>query len=87
MAKGGGGGGGGNHGNNSTGGGMNFYDVNITTFGNSVSSPQIVAAENPMAAAIKYLESVKAPESEGAFELRCFPRHSAFIVKTKGFLP
>ena len=66
---------------------MNFYDVNITTFGNSVSSPQIVAAENPMAAAIKYLESVKAPESEGAFELRCFPRHSAFIVKTKGFLP
>ena len=66
---------------------MNYYDVNITTFGNSVSAPQIVVAENPMAAAIKYLESVKAPESEGAFELRCFPRHSAFIVKTKGFLP
>lgn len=66
---------------------MNFYDVNISTFGDSAPAPKIVAAENPMAAAIKYLESVKSPKSEGAFELRCFPRHSAFIVKTEGFLP
>ena len=54
---------------------MNFYDVNIQTFGNSMIPSKIVAAENPMAAAIKFLESIKAPESEGAFELRCFPRH------------
>ena len=60
---------------------MNFYDVNIQTFGNSMIPSKIVAAENPMAAAIKFLENIKAPECEGAFELRVFPRHSAFILK------
>ena len=60
---------------------MNFYDVNIHTFGNSMILSKIVAAENPISAAIKFLESIKEPEKHGAFELRCFPRHGAFILK------
>jgi len=67
---------------------MNAYDCNMSLFSHPGHNPdsKIIIAKTPIDAAVEYLNQLqfdsKSSKEIGnnCFELRVFPRHSAFII-------